>query len=99
MHTTFARRAPLALIAALALPLAACGDMIDKEGMYEEFAASCKTSFEAEGGPPEMTEPFCECSTNKVREQDLGPMDMLDQEKMESIGEACANEVMASMSM
>ncbi|MAY19743.1 MAG: hypothetical protein CL955_03910 [Erythrobacteraceae bacterium] len=99
MHTTFARRAPLVLVAALALPLAACGGMVDKEGMYEEFAASCKTSFEAEGGPPEMTEPFCECSTNKVREQDLGPMDMLDEEKMTSIGEACAQEVLANMQM
>ncbi len=89
---------------ALALPalitggllLSACGGMVDNEQMYEEFAKTCKTSFVAEGGPAEMTEPFCTCSTDKVREQELGPTDMFDQEKMTAIGEDCMNEVLAA---
>ena len=95
MHSRFALAAPVALAAALTL--SACGGMGDKTAMYEEFESTCKTSFTAEGGPAEMAEPFCECSTAKVKEQDLGPMDMFDEEKMTSIGEACAQEVLSNM--
>ncbi len=76
------------------LLLSACGSM-DKEPMYAEFEKTCKSSFVSEGGPAEMAQPFCDCSLEKVKEQDMGPMDMLDQEKMTALGEACANEVLA----
>ena len=82
---------PVALAAALTL--GACGS-VDNEAMYAEFEKTCKTSFVDEGGPAEMAAPFCECSTQKVREQELGPLELMDQQKMTEVAEACAGELM-----
>jgi len=89
-----------ATIAALitgALALTACGDMIDKEQLYEEFASTCSSEVVEQGLPAEVADQICECSANKAREQELGPMDMLDQEKMTAIGEECAAEALELM--
>ena len=77
------------------LTLAACGGAGSNEAIYEEFAKSCATSFSEEGGPAEMAEPFCDCSTAEVRAQELGPLDMINQEKMMAIGEKCMTDVLA----
>ena len=78
--------AGLAVLALGSLLASGCGGAADNPGMVEEFAKQCKVSFVEEGGPAELADPFCDCSTRKVEEQDLGPMDMFDREKMESIG-------------
>ncbi len=88
--TTKAFALPVVLTGGLLL--SACGAM-DKEAMYEEFGKACTSSFVSEGGPAEMAQPFCDCSLEKVKEQDLDQMDMLDQEKMTALGEACAEEI------
>lgn len=76
-----------------ALTLGGCGDMVDKEQMYAEFDSSCQSSFVTAGGPADLAEPYCECSTNKVRERDYGPMDMLDMEKMDEVANECVAEL------
>lgn len=82
------------------LTLAACGGSdAANEAIYEEFAKSCSTSFTSEGGPAEMAGPFCECSTAEVRAQELGPLDMVNQEKMMAIGEKCMTQVMEDSGM
>ncbi|MEP0190704.1 MAG: hypothetical protein ABJP70_08780 [Erythrobacter sp.] len=81
-----------------ALALGACGEVADNPEMLEEFAKTCRSSFVEEGGPAEMADGFCDCSLDKVKEQELGPMDMFDQEKMTTIGEDCAKELIASQS-
>ncbi len=96
MRFSFKPAALTALITG-AVALTACGDMVDKEQMYEQFSSTCQSSFTAEGGPAEMAEPFCTCSTEKAREADLGPMDMLDEEKMTALAEECANELISEM--
>ncbi len=69
--------------------LTACDGGIGHEQVAAEFEKSCLAEFGKQGGPAHLTEPFCECSTNKVKEQKLGAMDMFDTEKMEAIGEEC----------
>ncbi len=81
-------------LGAAALLLGACEGMIDNEQMYQQFAETCESQFTSEGGPAELAKPFCECSADKAREQELGPMDMLDQEKMEALATECANTLM-----
>lgn len=80
-----------AALLASAIALGACSGMIDNEQMYEQFAETCESSFVEEGGPAEMAKPFCECSADKAREQELGPLDMLNQEKMEALAMECAD--------
>lgn len=82
-----------------ALALSGCGDLVDKEQMYTQFAETCQSQFTAEGGPAELAKPFCECSTDKAREQDLGPMDMLDEEKMTALATECADTLMSRASV
>ena len=73
--------------------LSGCGGAADNPQMVEEFSKQCKESLVAEVGSAELADQVCDYSTRKVKEQDLGPMDMLDREKMESIGAECAQEV------
>ncbi|MCK0128054.1 hypothetical protein [Erythrobacter sp. F6033] len=94
---SLAKTAALSALLGGAATLSACGGLMDNEAMYQEFASTCTTSFTAEGGPAEMAKPFCDCSTAKVREQELGPMDFLDEEKMTAIGEECGQEVADTM--
>ena len=62
-----------AMVLASTIALGACSGMIDNEQMYEQFAETCESSFTEEGGPAELAKPFCECSADKAREQELGP--------------------------
>ncbi len=62
--------------------------------MLEGFAAECQTTFVQEGGEAELAEPFCECSQARIEEQGLGPLDLINQEKMMAIGQACMNTVL-----
>lgn len=86
----------LFLLPATAL-LASCGNIADDKEMIAAFGDSCKQGFVSEGGPEELAQPFCDCSLAKAQEQELGPMDMLDQEKMTAIGEQCAEEMLSGM--
>ena len=81
--------------AIFALALSGCGDLVDKEQMYTQFAETCETQFTSEGGPAELAKPFCECSANEARAQDIGPMDMLDEETMTAIAETCADTLLS----
>lgn len=93
--TTKAVALPVAL--AGGLMLSACGGGVEKDAMLESFAAECASSFASEGGPAELAGPFCDCSVAQIKEQDLGPMDLINQEKMTAIGESCMRDVMATM--
>lgn len=77
--------------------LASCGNIADSEEMMTAFADSCKQGVMDQGIPEALADTTCECSAGKVKEQELGPMDMLDEEKMMGIGEECAAEAMAEM--
>ena len=91
-----------------ALALGACGEVADNPEMLEEvavnpemleeFAKTCRSSFVEEGGPAELADGFCDCSLDKMKEQELGPMDMFDQEKMTTIGKDCAKEIIEAQS-
>ncbi|MEO0462192.1 MAG: hypothetical protein AAF127_03620 [Pseudomonadota bacterium] len=83
---------PMALVSSLAL--AACG-AIDQEVVLEEFGNECISSFAAEVGlSEELAKPFCDCSIKEMKEQDFGITDLVNEEKMSAIGEACITEVM-----
>lgn len=85
----------LSALAVGALALGGCGEVADNPEMLEEFSKTCRSTFVEEGGPANMADGFCDCSLEKVKEQELGPMDMFDQEKMTKIGEDCAKEMIA----
>lgn len=86
----------LATLAIGALALGGCGNVADSPEMLEKFAEECKSGFVSEGGPAEMADGFCDCSIEKVKEQELGMTDLFDQEKMKAIGLECAEELLAS---
>lgn len=77
--------------------LASCGNIADSEEMMTAFADSCKQGMAGQDIPEALAEKTCECSAGKVKEQELGPMDMLDEDKMMAIGEECAAEIIAGM--
>ncbi|MEO9462718.1 MAG: hypothetical protein ABJ242_08285 [Marinomonas sp.] len=81
------------------LTLAACGGAGNNEAIYEEFAKSCASSFATEGGSGEMAKAICDCTADEMRAQEMGPLDMIDQEKTTAIGEKCAAEFMSGDAM
>ena len=82
------------MLAAGGLVLSGCGDAISSEALAEEFAKTCATEFTGQGGPESMAEPFCDCSVEQIKEQELGPLDLVNQETMTKIGEDCMLSVM-----
>lgn len=62
--------------------------------MLEGFAAECQTTFVQQGGEAELAEPFCACSQARIEEQGFGPLDLINEEKMTAVGEACMNSVL-----
>lgn len=75
--------------------LTGCGDAgAGNEQLVGEFKQSCLTNFVEKGGPADLAEPLCECSANKVRQQKLGMLDMLDKAKMEEIGQECLSGIL-----
>ncbi len=85
------------LIAPACVLLASCGNIADSEEMMTAFADSCKQGVMDQGIPEALADKTCEGSAGKVKEQELGPMDMLDEDKMMAIGEECAAEIIAGM--
>lgn len=79
--------------ATLALP--ACGDLVDQDTVLAEFDQECRAQFA--GGSEDNGEVFCGCSTRKMKEQDFGPFDLMDEEKMRAISDECGAEVMRAM--
>ena len=80
------------------LTLAACGGSgAANEAFYQEFAKSCSSSLTSEGVPAEMAKPICDCSTEEVRAQELGPLDLVNEEKMSAIAEECMNQTIPGM--
>ena len=92
--TLIGKTTTLSLLAASGLALSGCGDAVSTEELAKQFAATCVTSFTEEGGPASMAQPFCDCSVEEIKEQELGPLDLINQETMEAIGEECMISVM-----
>ncbi len=89
-----------AALATGSLALAACGGMgSGSEEMYDEFLSSCQSSFTQSGGPANMAEPYCNCALDEVKEQDLGPLEMMDEETIMPIAEECAKKTMEDLGL
>lgn len=84
-----------ASLTAGALVLAGCGDMLSTEQLIDEdeFLDSCKSSFTAEGGPADLAQPYCDCTWAEVKEQNLSPTDLFDEDKIMEIALQCAGQV------
>ncbi|MDA7787950.1 hypothetical protein N8940_01810, partial [Sphingomonadaceae bacterium] len=78
--------------------LASCGAVGDNEAAMAEWDEKCMAEVTSAGAPTEMATDFCDCTKDKIKEQELTTADMLDEEKMTAIGEQCAGEMIEAMS-
>lgn len=90
----FTKPATAASLVAAALALSACG-MVDSEAMIAEIDEQCRASFM--DGSEDNGQIFCDCQSAKMRESDMGPLDLMDEEKMRAISDECGEEVMNAM--
>ena len=91
MRTTLAAMG----LAAGSLALGGCDALVDKDSWHAEIDEQCRAGFAA--GSEDNAQVFCDCQDAKIREADLGPMDMMDEQVMRDISDACGEEVMNAM--
>jgi hypothetical protein len=75
--------------------LAGCDDVGATEEFHARIDAECRQDFA--GGSEDNGEIFCDCRDAAIRERNMGPFDMMDEQLMRDISDECSERVMEAM--
>lgn len=83
----------MAAAAFVAVMMAGCNATVG-EGQREQIVSGCMSSAQSSGMPEGQVRAFCDCSADKIIEQNLSMTEALDENKAQEVARACISTLM-----